>query len=192
MAERRSALSRTAAPTGDGARVVLAEERPAAIAQIQAWPDTLAAVEAAITQTLEIEEMPAPGCATDYGGGRLLALGAGRLLVSADDEELVARCRAAVSSADAAIIDISHGRTVFSITGVAAAALLSRCVALDVDAAAFPPGRVAETAIHHVDVLIHRQSERRFDIWAPRSFAEALAEWLLDAGAELGLGFGEP
>jgi heterotetrameric sarcosine oxidase gamma subunit len=38
--------------------------------------------------------------------------------------------------------------------------------------------------IHHIDVMLHRRAESCFDLWVFRSFAEALAEWLLDAGAE--------
>ena len=48
---------------------------------------------------------------------------------------------------------------------------------------------IAQTAIHHVDVLVHRLTDRSFEIWVLRSFAESIAEWLIDAGAELGIGF---
>ena len=59
----------------------------------------------------------------------------------------------------------------------------------DLDPAVFPAGRVVQTMIHHIDVVIHRRSEAHFDLWVLRSFAESLAEWLLDQGVELGIGF---
>jgi heterotetrameric sarcosine oxidase gamma subunit len=62
-------------------------------------------------------------------------------------------------------------------------------VALDLQAGAFPPGRVAQTVIHHVDVLLHRRAVEAFDLWALRGFAEALAEWIIDAGLEFGIAF---
>ena len=52
---------------------------------------------------------------------------------------------------------------------------------VDLDPAAFPIGRLAQTAIHHIDVLIHRIDERAYEIWVVRSFAESLSEWLLGA-----------
>src|SRR5215210_6478268 len=50
------------------------------------------------------------------------------------------------------------------------------------DPPVFPPGRVAQTMIHHIDVLLHRQKRSSFDLWVLRSFAAALTEWLIDAG----------
>jgi heterotetrameric sarcosine oxidase gamma subunit len=52
---------------------------------------------------------------------------------------------------------------------------------IDLDQAAFPVGHVAQTAIHHIDVLIHRIEEAAFEVWVLRSFSESLVEWLLDA-----------
>jgi sarcosine oxidase gamma subunit len=46
--------------------------------------------------------------------------------------------------------------------------------------------------IHHIDVLILRPAETEFRLLVLRSLAEALAEWLLDAGLEEGIGFRRP
>jgi sarcosine oxidase subunit gamma len=62
-------------------------------------------------------------------------------------------------------------------------------VAIDLDPAVFPPGRAAQTMIHHIDVLVHRTAETTFELWVLRSFAESLAEWVLDAGQEFGAAF---
>lgn len=189
MADRLSALAPISASAPEGASLVLSEARPLAILQIQAWPQTLAAVEAVVTQGLGLSEVPPAGSTATFDGGALCALGAGRFLLSTGSDDIAATFRTAFSSADAAVTDISHGRAILSLEGDAAAELLSRCVALDFDADVFPPGRVAQTAIHHVDVLVHRLTDSRFEIWALRSFAESLAEWLLDAGAGLGVRF---
>jgi heterotetrameric sarcosine oxidase gamma subunit len=189
MAERLSALTHVNPGAADGAPLVLSEARPVVALQFQAWPDTLAIVEAVITQTLGLATVPPVGSAVTLAGGSLCAIGAGRFFLFTGSEGTAATFRTAFSSSDAAVTDISHGRTILHLEGDAAAELLSRCVALDLDTAAFPPGRVAQTAIHHVDVLIHRLTESRFEIWALRSFAESLAEWILDAGAGLGVRF---
>lgn len=189
MAERRSALTRSAAHAGDDARIVVGEEHPFAILQVRAWPERLAAVEAQLAEMLTLFETLPPGRAVDGVGGTLCALGAGRFLLAAANEDAAEAWRMAFQPADAAMTDISHGRTVISVTGESAAELMARCAPLDFDSGAFPPGRVAETAIHHIDVLIRRRGEAHFEVWALRSFAESLVEWLLDAGAELGARF---
>ncbi len=74
-----------------------------------------------------------------------------------------------------------------ALEGEAAAAVLQKCVAIDISA--LPPGRAAQTMSHHIDVLIHRRTATEFRLMVLRSFAEALAEWLLDAGLEEGIGF---
>jgi sarcosine oxidase subunit gamma len=58
-------------------------------------------------------------------------------------------------------------------------AILQGSVLVDLETGAFPSGRVAQTPIHHVGVLLHRRSETEFELWVPRSFALSLAEWLL-------------
>lgn len=191
MAERLSALAGFA--TADaGAPLTLREARPAAILLIQAWPDTLATVEAVAAQLVGSAEAPRPGFAAVSSAGLLAALGAGRFLLSADNEEVAVAGRTAFVSNDAAVTDVTHGRTVITLEGEAAAELLLRLAPIDFDAVAFPPGRAAQTAIHHIDVLICRRSEARCDIFALRSFAQSLAEWIADAGAELGTGFTPP
>jgi sarcosine oxidase subunit gamma len=84
---------------------------------------------------------------------------------------------------------MSHGRSVLRLAGEAAAAILSKGMAIDLHPNVFPPGRVAQTLIHHVDVLVHRRAGADFDLIVLRGFAEFFAEWLLIAGTEFGLGF---
>lgn len=189
MVDRVSALAALASHAGHAAPVSLSEVRPAAILQIQAWPDTLATVEAVITQTLKIGELPKPGHVEWFHHGSLAAIGAGRYLISTTDLDIMAVLNTAFSSKDATVTDISHGRSVLRLDGEAAAEVLARCVAIDLDLAVFPADRIAQTAIHHVDVLIQRLTETSFEIWVLRSFAESVAEWIVDAGAELGAGF---
>jgi sarcosine oxidase subunit gamma len=189
MAEWRSALAGLPSHPADGVRASIIEVRPAAILLIQAWPATLATVEAVIAQTLSIAEPPPVGRAAWFHGGSISSIGAGRYLLSTTADDIAASFRTAFSSKDATVTDVTHGRTILRLEGEAAAELLSRCVALDFDASVFPADSVAQTEIHHIDVLIHRLTPASFEIWAPRSFAESLAEWLLDAGKEIGAAF---
>lgn len=189
MAERISALASLAPQSHGTPLAVLSELRPAAILQVQAWPDTLEAVESTLSEMLELSGMPPAGSAGWFHNGSLCALGTGRFMVSTTSDAIAESLRIAFAADQATVTDVTHGRTVLRLEGAAAAELLSRCVALDLDAAAFPADRVAQTAIHHVDVLIHRLTDTSFEIWTLRSFAASLAEWMIDAGAEIGVRF---
>jgi methylglutamate dehydrogenase subunit D len=183
MSDRRGALAELPMGT-DAAGVSLREIMPGSILQIQAWPHSLSVVQSAISELLGLAA-PAVGSTTS-GDGQVLvaAIAPGRFLVTADASDLPERFAAALIAQDGVVTDLTHGRSVLRIEGDGAAAILGKCVAVDLDLAAFPPGRVAQTAIHHIDVVLHRSDVSSFDLWALRSFAESLAEWLLDAGAE--------
>jgi sarcosine oxidase subunit gamma len=180
MAERVSALPVAHEATGEG-RVVLSEWRAASILQVQAWPDSIDRVLGIITGLTDVRT-PEPGNAAHASGLTLAAVSPGRFMIAGDADDLAARFHGALSVADATVTDISHGRTILLLEGETPADLLQSCVQIDLDPAVFRPGRVAQTMIHHIDVLIVRQTETSFQLWVLRSFAQSLAEWLLDAG----------
>jgi sarcosine oxidase subunit gamma len=168
-----------------GAAVTLSEVHFASILQVSAWPETVETVEAVIRELLGAE-VPAIGRGLARDGSRVVATAPGRILVAAQASNLVTRFEAALPTSEAAVTDLSHGRQILRLDG-RAEELLAKVIAVDLAATAFPPGRVAQTTIDHVDVLVHRLAPDSFELWAFRSFAEALADWLLDAGLELGV-----
>lgn len=190
MLRRRSALAHLSAPAPKKAVVRMTEIRPGSILLVGAWPDTLQTVESVIGELLGVR-VPAIGSAAADPNLTVATIAPGRYLISGMAPDLAQRFEAALPSTDGAVTNLLHGRVILRLDGEAAM-LLSRCVAIDLDPSVFPPGRVAQTMIHHVDVLIHRQKRTMFDLWVLRSFAESLVEWLLDAGLELGVSFAPP
>ena len=186
MAEALSALAGMTASAG-GEQVTLSEAPFRALAQVQAWPTTPRAMSDALS-TLPLGEIPPIGKASERGGFLVAYVAPGRFMIAGPDADLPARLADLIPASAGAVTDLSHGRTILSLEGEAAAEVLQKCVALDLADAGFPVGRAAATMIHHIDVLIVRRRDKRFDLWVLRSFAETLAEWLLDAGAELGAG----
>jgi heterotetrameric sarcosine oxidase gamma subunit len=174
--------------SGPGGRVRRSGVRPRALQQVQAWPETAATLPRGITE-LTGAETPAVGKASAAAGLTVTAVAPGRYLIASDDADLPQRFQAALPSSDGAASDISHGRVILRLEGQAAADVLATSVALDLHPSAFPPGKVAQTMIHHIDVVIHRRGEKDFDLWVLRSYAEALAEWLLDQGLPFGIAF---
>jgi sarcosine oxidase subunit gamma len=188
MAERRRALAAMPDTSHAGGRVRLSEVAAASIVEIAAWPDTLTTVQAASAVLLGVE-MPRTGLANADAELTVAAIDVGRFLVVSAEPDLAARFEAALASSDGAVSDLSHGRSVLRLEGEAAARTLAKGMAIDLHPGAFPPGRVAQTMIHHVDVLVHRRALDTFDLVVLRGFAQFFAEWLMIAGEEFGIGF---
>jgi len=185
MAEPVTALAGIPAATGSG-RVTLAESPAATILRVQTWPDTTEAFARVAQDVLGIAPPPLGRVATS-GAQSMAAIAPGAFVILGLTQEFTWLLQEGLPARDAAITDWSHARTLMSLSGEGAADLLQTCVAIDL--AALPPGRAAATMIHHIDVLILRVSATEFRLLALRSFAESLAEWLLDAGSEIGAGF---
>jgi sarcosine oxidase subunit gamma len=181
MAERLSSLGSLLPAAPAGAGFTLREMRPASILQLQAWPGTLDAVRRAVAELLTVDA-PILGEAAVAGGLTICAVAPGRFLIASDDAGLAARFEGTLTADEAAVTDLSHGRVVLRLEGADAEAVLQGCLRFDLDSTAFPPGRVGQSMIHHIDVVVVRQAEGAFELWCLRSFARSLAEWLLDAG----------
>lgn len=189
MLERQSSLAHLPPASADRGRVTLSELRAGSILQVQAWPETDEIVRRVISAELAGAEAPPVGDALTVSGITVAATAPGRYLIAGEAPDLAERFAGALPSEYGAVSDITHGRVILRLEGEAAADVLSTSVALDLDTSVFPAGRVVQTMIHHVDVVIHRRSETHFELWVLRSFAESLAEWLLDQGVPFGIGF---
>jgi sarcosine oxidase subunit gamma len=153
--------------------VEVAERRPAMILQAAGWPEDRAALHAALAAWLG-EPPPELGWAGTRGVRTVMAVAPGRWLLLAD---------MAVPPPDAAplvVTDLSAARRVLRLTGPNLEAVLRRGVGFDPDACAFPAGRVAQTLIHHVPVLLHRIDAATVDLYVPQSWAHAVREWVAD------------
>jgi sarcosine oxidase subunit gamma len=179
MAERTSALPHPSDSRSEG--FAITKGRYGSIVQFQAWPDTLKTVQAVLISELLDEDAPPIGSALVRSETVVASVAPGRYML-AGPVNLVARLDAALPAADGTLTDLSHGRVILRLEGDGARRVLQSCAMVDLDPATFPVGRLAQTAIHHIDVLIHRVDETAFEIWVLRSFAESLSEWLLDAG----------
>jgi heterotetrameric sarcosine oxidase gamma subunit len=81
------------------------------------------------------------------------------------------------------ITPLSSSRTRLHLTGESAVALLASCAAIDFSK--MKPGEHVATGIHHTPVVIHCIGEKQFHIYAMRTFARAVWDWLVDAAEGL-------
>lgn len=84
----------------------------------------------------------------------------------------------------AVLTPLSHSRTRLFIEGVPARDVLAKTAPLDFHPSVFKSGMFAMTGIHHTPVLIHCAAENHFEIYALRTFAVSVHEWLADAALE--------
>jgi sarcosine oxidase subunit gamma len=83
------------------------------------------------------------------------------------------------------VVDVSAQRTVVEVAGADARDLLLKGCALDLHPRSFGVGDCAQTLLARVQVvLVPRTEEPAYRVFVRASFAEYLAEWLLDAAAE--------
>lgn len=91
------------------------------------------------------------------------------------------------ASDDLAVLDLSHARTVITLSGIGSRDLLSNVVALDMRPTAFPKGHFLQTSIHHVAALIHCTDEQSFDMLVPGTWVESVWDFLFDNALPFGL-----
>lgn len=83
------------------------------------------------------------------------------------------------------VTPLSSARCRIRVEGDHARRTLARGSAIDFDRAAFKPGQFVMTGIHHTPVLIHCVGDDALHVYAMRTFALAVWEWLVDAGEGL-------
>ncbi len=83
------------------------------------------------------------------------------------------------------VTPLSSGRTRFLLEGPRARDVLASCALIDFSAKEFKPGHFVMTGIHHTPVTIHCIADNSFHIYALRTFALNVWEWLCDTAEGL-------
>jgi heterotetrameric sarcosine oxidase gamma subunit len=164
MLKAISALGGEAAFERDGVRI--AEVRGFELTQIAGADKDLAAC---------LGTLPAFGSALERDGRVLFRVAPSQYWVVGHSSE----------AKGCFLTPLSSGRSRFLVEGAAARDVLASCAAIDFSPDAFRPGSVAMTGIHHTPVLIHCVSENTYHVYAMRSFALSVYEWLCDAAEGL-------
>ena len=100
---------------------------------------------------------------------------------------IIARLREALAGIHAAITDVSGNHARLRLAGTHARDVLAKGCSLDLHPRRFQPGQCAQTLILRCGVILHQIDDRpSYDLLPPRSFAEYLWMWLIDAMAEYG------
>jgi sarcosine oxidase subunit gamma len=176
--------------------VTLTERRLVSLVQVASWPDTRDQVSDTVASLLRCAPPQGPAGSSGDAEGAILALAPGRLVVESRDPRLAQRLAEQIGPALGAVTDLSHARIAIRVSGPKAAWVLAKGPALDLHPQAFPPLRVAQSAVHRVGVIVRRLSPDKlggdklggdsFDLYVYRGFALSFWEWLTAAAAETG------
>ena len=116
--------------------------------------------------------------------GKVRSIGPGEWLLVTDDPAQAPEIDGAI------VVDLSHGRTLFRLSGPDAASILMRGVAVDLAGGALAPGASASMAFGHLSINLACLDEDCFELVVGRSFAESLYHDMRQAGRAFGLTFG--
>ena len=192
MLERQSALVEALRQGGrDGAGrargLRLGEVRGWSLVQVAAFASTLAELEQAVRPLLGGGLPARIGEVAMAGEHRLFKTGPEQFwIVGPEGDALTSGLQAAVAPLVGAVTPLSHSRTRMFVEGSAARELLAKGVPLDFHPDVFRVGQFALTGLHHTPVLLHRSDENRYELYAMRTFAQSVWDWLIDAALPFG------
>jgi methylglutamate dehydrogenase subunit D len=174
MLERRSALA-SAAPYRSGV-LQMAQLRDFSLAQAAVFTKAAEKEIANITGRLPARV----GIALEGNGRTLMRVGPKQFwFIGPAEDDLATQL-----NGYCVVTPLSHSRTRIFVDGAPARAVLAKGIPLDFHEVAFKPGHFAMTGLHHTPVLVHCVSRNRFELYALRSFAVSVWDWLTDAALE--------
>lgn len=123
------------------------------------------------------------------GACQVLWLGPDEWLVTGPEgtnEDLCAALRTVLKGVHHSVTDVSANRTIIELSGAHARLVLAKGCPLDLHAGAFAAPQCAQTVLAKSQVLLQCLDLRpTFRLFVRPSFAPYVAEWLVDAAAEL-------
>ena len=192
MLERQSALSgvlgRGRHDGADGKRRLrLGEQRGWSLTQIAGFASTMGDLAAAVRPLLGVDLPATIGVLGPAATHQLLKVGPEQFWILGPKQDgIAAQLQDAIAPAVGAVTPLSHSRTRIFVEGEAAPEVLAKGIPLDFHPDVFQVGQFALTGLHHTPVLLLRSAQNRYEIFAMRSFAQSVWEWLTDAALPLG------
>ena len=132
--------------------------------------------------SIELPRVPNHAAGTDP---RAVALAPGEWMISGSRVPDATLLAAAAGARVAHVADLGEGRVVYSVAGPRARDLVAKGCTIDLHPRIFGLGRVAQSALAQVFVVIDQPSEEAvFHIFADASYAQHLDLWFADAVLE--------
>lgn len=168
------------------APVALSERPHGTLAFVEGWPETVMDLQTIVASVIGVSPSKQNGWLSAGAKGTAYNLGLGRFLIRSDNDGEFASLRSAIDASTGCVFDQTHGRWCMRMEGPAARFALSKLVELDLHDDNFGEGRVTETRIHHVPVILAHPAKDTYDLFVYRGFAEDFFETICDACLETG------
>jgi sarcosine oxidase subunit gamma len=107
----------------------------------------------------------------------------------AGSESLASDLRRELAGQPAAVVDVSGGQTLLSLSGPAVMPVLQKSSSYDFHPSNFPVGKCVQTVFAKSAALVAKSDEEGFLLLVRRSYADYIGLWLLDAASEYGVKF---
>ena len=201
MSEAKSALAAVYKPGNIGAEegspaVSIGERQGRNLVQVSGWRRNFESVCDRLAERLDCRIPTRIGQATSSGDRTIFRVRPERLWITgSSNDEILRDLNVESLGGDAVIAQLGHSRTVLRVAGPRSDLLLNRGLPVDLDPEAFPANAFAQSAIHHMHVLVHRvdvAGEPAFDVYVSRDVAVSFWEWLTEAAAPLGCEIRQP
>jgi len=191
-AQARSALDKALLPSTFGRDtanpgVVLTERRGLYLVQVTAFAGPVFRNAIAAMAGITLDERP--NRASGSGDTKALWLGPERWLIvgtAGRSPSLGAALAQGLGADQAAIVELDHARTTIRLAGRNARDVLAKGCLLDLHPKSFAAGQTAQTALFHVNSLVHCVEQDTFDLYITRSHGQSMFEALTDAAGEFG------
>lgn len=116
----------------------------------------------------------------------IYSLGAGRYWLESAAMDLPSSLASAIPAEIGSVADLSSARTVLTVSGSDVTTVLAKGIAIDLHPQSFPVGKVAQTNIHNMPVMLVRLETNQFRLFAFSTYAESTLHWLENACREHG------
>lgn len=167
--------------------VSLAERSGIGVVQLACWRGAEAAFADQMREAAGISLPLQPNGAITSAQGDVLWVGPRRWLLITDVQKLGAlesSLRTQIGIKTGCVLDLSGGRSVFSLAGPKVKSMLAKLLPLDLASKRLAPGRCAQSAISRIGVVLHVVDDNAFDLIVYRGLARHLWEILFDASLE--------
>ena len=162
---------------------------PGSIVQIASWADTRDLFTNAVNTAYALA-LPEVGNSTNNDNATILWTGPDRYLLVSNATSAYTKLATKIRSNVGSVLEMSSSRCVIRVSGADAVTLLQKGVPVDLSDNASAAGSVVSSSVDaHVNAILHKRGfaeNQSFDIYAPRSYAVSLWEWLTEAALEFG------
>jgi len=125
-----------------------------------------------------------------HGGSRMVRITDDQYWWVAANREPMLQFARELPSPFGTLTMLSASRVRIRICGPAARDLLAKGIALDLHPSVFQPGDSALTGLHHTGVFLECIDSDCYELYVPRTYAQSIWEWLVDAALPFGYDLG--